>query len=80
MSGQLCRWVPVCHPGHPTNGRSPAVASGMADLFSLSESIRGEDYLLATFYLTMPAETDVLVKATGYAVRRQLDGRQIRRL
>lgn len=44
------------------------VSTGMADMFSLSESIRGEDYLLATFYLTMPAEADVLAKATGYAV------------
>src|SRR6478735_5568450 len=59
---------PACRRRHLTNGRSPAVASGMADMFSLSESIRGEDYLLATFYLTMPAETDVLAKATGYAV------------
>lgn len=42
--------------------------TGPAEMFSLSESIRGEDYLLATFYLTMPAEADVLAKATGYAV------------
>ena len=39
-----------------------------SDMFRLSESIRGEDYLLATFYLTMPADADVLAKATGYAV------------
>ncbi len=43
-------------------------STGMADMFSLSESIRGEDYLLATFYLTMSADADVLAKATGYAV------------
>jgi 2,3-diketo-5-methylthiopentyl-1-phosphate enolase len=37
-------------------------------MFRLSESIRGEDYLLATYYLEMPAEADVLAKAAGYAV------------
>jgi 2,3-diketo-5-methylthiopentyl-1-phosphate enolase len=37
-------------------------------MFSLSESIRGEDYLLATYYLEMPAEADILAKAAGYAV------------
>lgn len=40
----------------------------MSAMFSLSEAIRGEDYLLATFYLQMPADADVLAKATGYAV------------
>ncbi len=39
-----------------------------SDMFSLGESIRNEDYLLATYYLTMPADADVLAKATGYAV------------
>jgi 2,3-diketo-5-methylthiopentyl-1-phosphate enolase len=37
-------------------------------MFSLSETIRGADYLLATYYLSMPAEADVLGKAAGYAV------------
>jgi len=37
-------------------------------MFSLSESIRGQDYLLATYHLEMPAESDILAKAAGYAV------------
>ncbi len=42
--------------------------SKFGDMFSLSETIRGADYLLATYYLSMPAEADVLGKAAGYAV------------
>lgn len=42
--------------------------SKFGDMFSLGEAIRGEDYLLATYYLAMPAEADVLAKAAGYAV------------
>ena len=37
-------------------------------MFRLSESVRGEDYLLATYYLEMAPEDDVLAKAAGYAV------------
>ena len=37
-------------------------------MFRLSESVRGEDYLLATYYIEMPAEADILAKAAGYAV------------
>ena len=37
-------------------------------MFRLSESIRGDDYLLATYYIEMPAEADILAKAASYAV------------
>jgi len=37
-------------------------------MFRLTESIRGEDYLLATYYIEMPAEADILAKAASYAV------------
>ena len=37
-------------------------------MFRLSETIRDQDYLLATYYLEMPAEADVLAKAASYAV------------
>lgn len=37
-------------------------------MFRASEAIRGADYLLATYYLEMPAEADVLAKAASYAV------------
>src|SRR6187402_1780571 len=37
-------------------------------MFRLSESVRGDDYLLATYYIEMPAEADILAKAAGYAV------------
>ena len=39
-----------------------------SDMFRLSESVRGEDYLLATYYLELPADADVLAKAASYAV------------
>lgn len=39
-----------------------------SDMFSLSEDIRGLDYLLATYYLELPADQDILAKAAGYAV------------
>ena len=39
-----------------------------SDMFRLSEAIRGEDYLLATYYIEMPAEADILAKAASYAV------------
>lgn len=39
-----------------------------ADMFSLSESVRDLDYLLATYYLELPADADVLAKAANYAV------------
>ena len=38
------------------------------DVFSSAESIRGEDYLLATYYLELPVDVDVLAKAAGFAV------------
>jgi 2,3-diketo-5-methylthiopentyl-1-phosphate enolase len=37
-------------------------------VFSLSEALRGQDYLLATYYLELPAEADILAKAAGFAV------------
>src|SRR3712207_9368399 len=37
-------------------------------MFRLSESVRGEDYLLATYYLELRADADVLAKASSYAV------------
>jgi 2,3-diketo-5-methylthiopentyl-1-phosphate enolase len=37
-------------------------------LFALSEDIRSQDYLLATYYLEMDAESDVLGKAAAFAV------------
>ena len=50
--------------GGPTKGALvPA-----SDMFRLSEDIRGEDYLLATYYIEMPAEADILAKAASYAV------------
>src|SRR5690349_24112454 len=54
-----------------TNGRDLTAVSARSkfgDMFSLSEAIRGQDYLLATYYLAMPADADVLAKAAGYAV------------
>lgn len=42
--------------------------SASADMFSLSEAIRGDDYLLATYYLALPSDQDILAKAAGYAV------------
>ena len=39
-----------------------------SDMFRLSEAIRGEDYLLATYYIELPAEADILAKAASYAV------------
>ncbi len=39
-----------------------------SDMFRLSEAIRGEDYLLATYYVELPADADILAKATSYAV------------
>ncbi len=39
-----------------------------ADVFVLGETVRGQDYLLATYYLELPAEADVLAKASGYAI------------
>ena len=39
-----------------------------SDMFRLSEAIRGEDYLLATYYIEMPADADILAKAASYAV------------
>lgn len=38
------------------------------ELFALSEQIRTQDYLLATYYLELPAESDVLAKMAGFAV------------
>ena len=39
-----------------------------SDMFRLSENIRGQDYLLATYYIELPAEADILAKAASYAV------------
>ena len=39
-----------------------------SDMFRLGETVRGEDYLLATYYLDMPSGDDVLAKAASYAV------------
>jgi 2,3-diketo-5-methylthiopentyl-1-phosphate enolase len=39
-----------------------------SDVFSLGEALRGQDYLLATYYLELPADTDVLARAAGFAV------------
>ena len=39
-----------------------------SDMFRLSEAIRGEDYLLATYYVELPADADILAKAASYAV------------
>ncbi|MET0865888.1 MAG: RuBisCO large subunit C-terminal-like domain-containing protein [Nakamurella sp.] len=38
------------------------------DMFSLSETIHGRDYLLATYYLELPNEVDVMKTATGFAI------------
>jgi 2,3-diketo-5-methylthiopentyl-1-phosphate enolase len=37
-------------------------------MFRLSETVRGDDYLLATYHLELPADADVLAKAASYAV------------
>jgi 2,3-diketo-5-methylthiopentyl-1-phosphate enolase len=37
-------------------------------MFRLSESVRDDDYLLATYYIEMPAGADILAKAASYAV------------
>ena len=50
--------------GEPDEGTLVAAS----DMFRLTESIRGEDYLLATYYIEMPAEADILAKAASYAV------------
>ena len=39
-----------------------------SDMFRLSETIRGDDYLLATYYIELPADGDILAKAASYAV------------
>src|SRR5215212_8281525 len=39
-----------------------------SDMFRLSENIRGQDYLLATYCIELPAEADILAKAASYAV------------
>ncbi len=39
-----------------------------ADVFTLGETVRGQDHLLATYYLELPAGADVLAKASGYAI------------
>ena len=41
---------------------------GPSDMFRLSETVRGDDYLLATYHLELPADADVLAKAASYAV------------
>jgi 2,3-diketo-5-methylthiopentyl-1-phosphate enolase len=38
-----------------------------ADIFSLNEEIRTRDYVLATYYLELPSEADVLEKAAAFA-------------
>jgi 2,3-diketo-5-methylthiopentyl-1-phosphate enolase len=38
------------------------------DIFSLNESLRGQDYLLATYFLELPSDADILAKAAGFAV------------
>lgn len=45
-----------------------AESTNAAELFSLSEEIRTKDYLLATYYLELDAESDVLAKAASFAV------------
>lgn len=39
-----------------------------ADLFATPEDVRTKDYLLATYYLELDAESDVLAKTAGFAV------------
>ena len=39
-----------------------------SDIFSLGEALRGQDYLLATYYLEFPSDTDVMARAAGFAV------------
>lgn len=39
-----------------------------SDMFRLSEAVRGDDYLLATYYIELPADADILAKAASYAV------------
>ena len=39
-----------------------------SDMFRLGESIRDQDYLLATYYLELPPDQDILAKAASYAV------------
>jgi len=42
--------------------------SSASEIFALSEEIRTKDYLLATYYLELDAEADVLEKAASFAV------------
>lgn len=40
--------------------------------FVLPEQVRGEDYLLATYFVRLPAADDILTRATGFAMGQTL--------
>lgn len=43
-------------------------AHDVFSVFSLNEAVRGRDLLLATYYLELPADADVLARAAGFAI------------